>query len=341
MEYYRNRFKEYLNENWPVSIGEFSWESASVFEKMAQHDYEASFTEWQQAERERSKDRARDFLRETECWERFHALAHRIRQDSVVPFVGAGLSVPSGFPPWGRFLVSLLADAPHARERVEGLIAAGAYEEAAQVALEVLGVDAFAEEISNRLGRHRPVISGPVALLPELFVGEVITTNFDDVISEAYRSADVAFNREICGSALRAAPAQLGADRHCLLRIHGEARSRDGRVLTRSEYEQTYDNERTMAGLFRQIAGIRSFLFVGCSLANDRTLDALRQIKAEAPVGAAVHYALLPLPEPGERNARRLFLSEAGIHPIYYPADSHDQSIEDMLVSIIEGGPDD
>jgi hypothetical protein len=93
-----------------------------------------------------------------------------------------------------------------------------------------------------------------------------------------------------------------------------------------------------MAGLFGQLAGIRSFLFLGCSLLSDRTLSALRNIKAEAPVGGAVHYAFLPVPNDEERNARRLFLSEAGIHPIYYPAHNHDQCIEDMLITVIEGG---
>lgn len=336
MEYYRERFHEYLNDTWPVSIDVFSWDSASVFRSMSPKDYEASFNEWHQSERKNSKERALEFLQETECLERFFALIHRVKLGNVVPFVGAGLSIPSGFQPWGEFLLSLLADAPQARQAVRDFVAVGKFEEAAQVAFDSLGPDAFAEEISNRLGRREVDVLGPVRLLPQLFQGEIVTTNFDDVLSSSYADSGNAFAREISGAALRAAPAQLGADRHCLLRLHGEARSAEGRVLTMSEYDETYDEARAMSGLLEKISGIRSFLFLGCSLSSDRMLSALRKIKSDSPQGSPAHYAFLPLPAEDERNARRLFLGEAGIHPIYYPAHGHDQCIEDMLIAMMQ-----
>jgi len=341
VEYLRQRFHEFLSDNWPVRVSEFTWETSEVFKSMAGHDYEASFVEWHQAERQRSKERAREFLDETGCKERFLALLERHRNGNVVPFVGAGLSIPSGFQGWGDFLTSLLADAPHAMEEVTSLIADGKYEEAAQIAHDQLGADAFSEEIGNRLGPHHRKVAGPVSLMPEVFNAEVVTTNFDYVLTKAYEQLGRRFDREICGAALRGAPARLGTERHCLLRLHGEAIEADGRVLTKQEYDATYTGQRTMAELFRELVGIRSFLFLGCSLREDRTIAALRDVKAAAPAGRPPHYAILPAPNANERNQRRHQLAEAGIHPIYYPPNDHDQCIEDLLICLAEGELDD
>jgi hypothetical protein len=44
--------------------------------------------------------------------------------DKIVPFVGAGLSAPFGYPGWGRFLEGL-CPTPEARTTVHEFIAAG------------------------------------------------------------------------------------------------------------------------------------------------------------------------------------------------------------------------
>lgn len=340
-DYFRQRFDEYLNENWPVKIYDFPFDSAEIFKKLAKADYEVSFVEWVQQERQKSRERAKEFLEQTECLDRFRALLSRLKTESVVPFVGAGMSIPSGFQRWGDFILSLLADAPDARMEVIALVDTGLYEEAAQVAYDQLGGDALTEEITNRLGPHHKKVAGPILLLPGIFKGEVFTTNFDYVASYAYEEADNRFVAEICGPALREAMGRLGMDRHCLLRIHGEAASTIGRVLTKTEYETTYTEERSLAALLGEISGPRSFLFMGCSLQSDRTLEALKQIKAASPIQRPPHYAILPLREDDDRNGRRRQLGEAGIHPIYYPDGDHDQCIEDLLICLADGKVDD
>jgi hypothetical protein len=111
MEYFRQRFIDELNDGGPVEISGFTWPSAEVFETMAKHDYEVTFTDWVEDQKQQAKVRAREFLTETRCLERFHALNSRFRNGNVLPVVGAGLSLASGFKPWGAFLLSLLADA--------------------------------------------------------------------------------------------------------------------------------------------------------------------------------------------------------------------------------------
>lgn len=347
MEYFRQRYNDFLNENGPVEIAGFTWENADVFEKMTtgpngEHgDYEALFTTFVQDQIQQAEERTAEFLRETQCLDRFRALTARQKNGQVLPFVGAGMSIASGYRPWGAFLLSLLSDAPAARAGVEALLAGGEYEEAAQVVHDILGPGIFAEEIANQLGRHRLNTSGPVCLLPRLFDSEVLTTNFDYVLTHVFNGAQRPFANEFCGVRLREARQRIGNDPHCLLRLHGEADAQEGRILTRSEYDAAYNGDVSLTNILGALIGPRSLLFMGASLQSDRTFVALRDIRANGSDAPVRHYAFLPMPREDERQARRAFLAEAEIHPIYYPADDHDQCIEDMLITLMEGGLDD
>jgi hypothetical protein len=120
-------------------------------------------------------------------------------------------------------------------------------------------------------------------------------------------------------------------------RLHGAAGAAEGRVLTLDEYRAHYEQGGALTDVLGAIIGVRGFLFLGCSLQSDRTYQALRELKRRAHVDPSPHYAFLPLPEQG-RLERRRFLEQAGIHPIYYPLGEHDQSIEDLLITMQQGG---
>jgi type I restriction enzyme, S subunit len=145
MEYFRQRFRDYLDENWPVVISNLSWASADVFETMAEADYKASFSEWVQDQKQAAKERAKEFLKDTGCLERFRVLSHRHQNGFVLPLVGAGMSVPSGFPPWSTFLLSLSRDG-QLRLDVKSRIQQHRFEEAAQLIHDAWykGADRFA-----------------------------------------------------------------------------------------------------------------------------------------------------------------------------------------------------
>lgn len=338
MEYFRQRFIEELNEEGDIEIRGAIWPREYVLKTMDAEACENAFREWTDQAKNEAKERAFEFLAQTECLERFRLLVDRHAKRQVVPFVGAGMSLSSGFARWAEFLLSLLGDAPHEVENVRGLLENGAYEEAAQHVHDVLTPGVFNAEIAERMGPHKQRADGSVNLLPHLFAGEVVTTNFDHVLVNAFRNADKPFGTIICGADMRAAPAKLGNDKHALLRLHGEADIPDGRVLTLDEYNAVYAHGHELKGMLTALIGIRSFLFLGCSLTADRTLSALADIKAAAGIHMAPHFAFLPLPIPEQRHERRIFLERSGIHPVYYPPDDHEPHIEDLLISILEGG---
>lgn len=337
MEYFRERFIAYLDEGGPVEIAGLTWPNSEVFKGMAEADYDAHFSDWLGDQRQEAKERVRAFLTEYGCLDRFNTMMARHKAGYVLPFVGAGMSMTSGHQRWADFLLSLLADAPAARDAVQAHLALDEYEEAAQRVIEALGGNVFDEEIHNKMGSHRRICEGPVCLMPSVFQAEVFTTNFDYVLDHVYRNADLPFARVHKGSRLRQAAQNLGNDPHCLIRLHGEADDNEDRVLTLAEYDAAYAEGAGLKGAISNFVGARSLLFMGCSLHTDRTFSAFKAIKEEA-TPAIRHYAFLPFPGDDGRHPRRANLGEAEIHPIYYPANDHDQSIEDLLIAMMEGG---
>ena len=342
MEYFQQRFIDELNEEGDIDIRGVTFKRHDVLKNMDDAAHRVVLDDWVDQTITSSKDRAKEFLAENGCLDRFRQLCHRHRNGNILPFVGAGMSISSGFLLWGDFLKSLIPDAPQIHDDIEHHIQNGEYEEAAKLVRDTLGDGVLAEEIHSRLGMHHNRVNGPVNLLTLLFEAEVITTNFDYVLTKAYSRAGKGFRAEYCGSRLREAPERLANEPHCLLRLHGEAEAAEGRVLTLEEYEACYGEDGVLPDVLNAIKGPRGFLFLGCSLRSDRTYEALCEIKSQALVNQSPHYAFLPHPGEEDRYQRRIFLEAAGIHPIYYPTDEHDQAIEDLLITIQQGGiPDD
>lgn len=341
MEYFRQRFVEELNDEGLVSVRAFEWPPADVLQTMAPHDYEAHFLDWVGGQKQNSKDRAREFLERFGCLDRFNRLHSQLERQSVMPFVGAGLSRSTGFPLWDSFLEALTADYPALINQVRADLAVYRYEDVAQLLLGRMGADVFAEAIQNAFGSRAKTLRGPVQLLPFVFKRGCLTTNFDYVLNRVYDASDCRFKGEFAGTRLSEAPRRLADEPHCLLRLHGEADSAQGRVLTGGEYNACYGESGNYREIFKQLIANTSLLFLGCSLSVDRTIRALREIKQGAVVETPRHFAFLPLTEDTDREVRRNELGQADIHPIWYPPGDHDQAMEDLLISLMEGGFDD
>lgn len=338
MEYFRQRFIDALNEEGDIQVAGQVWTRHQVLETMDRDAERVVFNDWVDEQKIAAKDRCRTFLLEYGCLTRFNAMMARHQNGHVLPFVGAGMSMASGHKLWGEFLLSLLSDFPDAYVDVAAHLALYEYEEAAERVLHALGPGLLAEEIANQMGSHVRAAGGPVRLLPALFRAEVMTTNFDYILDRVYEEAEWRFAREFKGSQLRQAAQRLANDPHCLLRLHGEGDTAEDRVLTLTEYEAAYADNAGLTGALSALIGFRSLLFLGCSLHTDRTVQALRTIRQSANDEAVRHYAFLPFPGEASRARRRTELGEAEIHPIYYPPSDHDAGIEDLLVTMMEGG---
>jgi len=319
-----------------VHIRNKHWAPDEILEGLLDPDaYNDLFLDWVQERKEELIESAKAILDEYGLQDRFGKLKEVYARGAVVPFVGAGLSVSSGYPGWTAFLKQHIRETAINPDEFDQILRAGQYEEAAQKLADALG-PAFNEAVENAFGRSRD-ISGCIQLLPHVFDSCVITTNFDDVTKRCYEAAGKPFSEELSGEHSRELPKKLAEGKRILLKLHGTSTSARGRILTTAEYQKHYGDGEELQRAIEAICS-KTLLFVGCSLAVDRTLTAMKAfVQANGHDNIARHYAFLPAPgNDADKNARRDALIECNVYPIWYPAGAHDESIEALLLALME-----
>ncbi len=244
----------------------------------------------------------------------------------LLPFVGAGLSMDMGFPSWAGFLEGLAAECGKSGA-VAALLGEGKYEEAAEAIERGLSQEIFSRRIAHTFGKRRSdtcELKGAVLALAEMAAGAVVTTNFDRILERVFREAGSAFEHVVWGSQVDSIRQAIAENKPFLLKIHGDAEERSGRVLTKREYEKHYtpgDPEGLRAQLARIFQG-RTVLFLGCSLGKDRTMDVLSELLRQA--SGLTHFAVVEKPaREDELFAKQQLLGQRGILPIFYPIGRH------------------
>ncbi|QLH37860.1 MAG: SIR2 family protein [Defluviicoccus sp.] len=224
----------------------------------------------------------------------------------MIPFIGAGMSAavkvagdPMRMPQWSELLLGL-AEGRQIEDNVTNLITKGDFEAAASLVDEDRpGVlpksvrDAFDREV---LSEYLAV--GALSYLPFLAEGPVITTNYDRVLEQVFDAAGCKFESLIFGPRPDETVEAIHADRHVLVKMHGDCRDRTDQILTAESYQAAYGDASATAGHQGRLGGLawllftnRPLLFLGCSLEHDRTVGVLRAIRERLP--GISHFAVL------------------------------------------------
>lgn len=347
MRFLYRTFKEELNQEETMQIidglVDIRGEKFTAFEilklatKEGQPDSVCNrvFSDWSAEFIERKVDEADEFLADFGSLERFNSLAALCKSGAIVPFIGAGMSSPSGYPMWTKFLENQRRQTDISKEELEWMLQQGEYEEAAEkIAMRMKG-PAFSEAVESSFCTNK-LIRGPVWLLPHIFKKNVVTTNFDNLLERCYKDEETAFTKSICGSESSELRRLLNGEKKLLLKLHGDAETENGRILTKSEYDRHYSGTDTLTKTMGLLADRFSLLFMGCSLTVDRTLTALKEhVDSEGHVNLPRHYAFLPAPDSETaRIERQQLLVDYHIYPIWYPSGTHDESISALLLKL-------
>jgi hypothetical protein len=256
------------------------------------------------------------------------ALVQSLRSSmGVIPFVGAGLSAPFKFPQWGDLLKQLAG--PAQKTRVERLVRESDFEGAAELLYERgRAADRLQEGIASSFDRQIPsseFAGKAVALLPYLTAGPVITTNYDRVLEHAFDLANRPFTRSIVGAEPDELVPAIQRNERVLFKIHGDCETRRGLTLTLQSYDLAYGHDRAsgrqardkLQGMLPILLTNRPFLFLGCSLETDRTLEAVKATyKQHARIG---HYAILAADDDADAfDKRQDALADIGIRVLWY-----------------------
>ena len=301
--------------------------------------YEQEFGYWLNEEwKPRQYDSREELLNYSGNRNRYIDLTKAVKRQQVVPFVGSGMSVPSGLPTWADFLMQTGEYAECDPLELDELIRHSSFEEAADLLSRSMNPTLFAERVEHNLRiNDSSSINGSVCLLPSLFPDLVLTTNLDNVLEHLYQLCNVPFAHPLSGRKLADYQQLKNPAERFLIKLHGDHQDQEGRVLLSSEYDEAYaENSKVrevVALLYRQ----NSLLFLGCSLGPDRTVRLIHDV-AGSGGNSPRHYAFLETPDcKTDRIARENFLTERGIFPIWYDL-PHDEAIVALLDGLYSDG---
>lgn len=340
---FEDQLQAEIDDQGTISIGNLSYTPKEILLKVDPDAFSEAFREW--FELSWLSDvisRADSLLKLGSNSTRFQDLASAIEKQLVIPFVGSGMSVPSGMKTWTGFLRELLTNTSMEPAEFETLLNQGEFEKVASQLRNHMTRQLF-DESFTRVFKTRTIesIRGPVRWLPYLFDASVLTTNFDDILERCYEDCSLPFATMFQGTDIGQFRTNLHSGDRCLLKLHGTIRIASSRVLTESEYEKFYRPRSNCRKQLQQLFSQRSMLFLGCGLSSDRTMEVLKYL-ADRDEHSASHFAILPLPlnedntlDDERRIQREHWLTERNIFPIWYQGE-HNDCIEALMVKLLQ-----
>lgn len=302
---------------------------------------------YEEAFREFRKERRHEALGEScfleqfgdEHWfqrnvDHFIQLVELMYAGAVVPFVGAGISASGGFSSWKDHLRRQGKTAHIASDRIEALLASGAYETVLEEIEAVRGREVFINEIRDEFSRNL-TIPDVVWRISELFADTVITTNYDRLIEQAYDTGEKGKVQVINGLNALEKP---DPKKITVIKLHGDIREPKRCILSKNQYDEAYGNgslnmHKPIPKLLAYHYKNSSLLFLGCSLRNDRTVQVFKTIKEgmgeeeETKQHFSIEQAPESLEEIAQRNAE---LAKLGITPIWFEKERY-EFVESIL----------
>lgn len=337
MEFLKPLYDEELNSEGEVEIVGSVFARSRILGELEPETYSLTFEEWVEERKANLLVKADKILNQYDNRNRFEQLKKGVKAGGTIPFVGAGLSLPSGYPGWTAFLYQLCEESHVPKEELDRLLGAGDYEQAAQVLHDDLGAALFNENLEGVFSSEKE-IAGVIHYLPLLFPDTtVITTNYDRLLERVYKGVEYGFDATKYGKSLSEVVRLMANGSRMLLKLHGECDQVADRVLLKAEYEAAYADGAAVSDFFSRVLFAKSMLFLGCSLCTDRTIaNMVAMVTKHKAETLPRHYAFLELKETDDRVARKKELAAANIFPIWYSEAEHDESIEALFVKLME-----
>lgn len=254
--------------------------------------------------------------------ERFEQFESCLIEGLVVPFIGAGISVESGFPTWKGHLIQQGRTSGIDTAHINDLLDNGQYEELIEEIEKMGYMDAFIQEIKDAFSKTGRITQTTLRL-SELFSDTLITTNYDHILEQAFDTG-AENNIQLLDSSNILNPPEI--DKTTIIKLHGDIRQPTKCIISKNQYNEAYGNE--MLDLTKPIPKVLSYhyktsslLFLGCSLNRDRTMEVFQAVKTlMGDKDRPQHFSLESMPKiEAELAARNAYLLNFGITPIWFP----------------------
>lgn len=268
--------------------------------------------------------------KEPDCRDWFEQLC--AVQSEIVPFIGAGVSKNingTAYPLWKEFLEEIAKREllSEEAEKLERLIKANCYEQAASFLQKSLGDVLFRDNVKRIFGADR--LSGvkfpeTVRLLTQLFHGNIFTTNIDRVIETAFEQLKQRKIQTLVPKMqIDQANQSIDENTSCLIKLHGDVNEFTSWVLTEEQYDSVYgknpEDTTPFVSILERLMISRKLLFIGCGLVQDRTYDVLSRIIQKN--NTYKHFAFTECPKNHDEQIykKRQLINSWNIYPIWFP----------------------
>jgi NAD-dependent SIR2 family protein deacetylase len=220
------------------------------------------------------------------------------QSNKVIPFLGAGVSIPFGLPNWGGLLKELDKGLNEVdQQKYQDLIDEGNYFRALSL-LKTYSVAYNNEQsIKNDIKRilknsQRKQDSNNHNLVDILKLDSqfIATTNYDNILSEYRMKYRDDFSIPLTLKTLEEVNDLLNNDVQQILHFHGNYDTPSSMIVTEEDYEELY-NEGKIESVLNAIMANRSLLFIGFSF-NDQYFKDLYN-KIYETIGGE-HFIIVP-----------------------------------------------
>ena len=260
---------------------------------------------------------------------------------NLVPFVGAGLT-RFAYHSWKGTLNELAGKITNRNDsrQVKKLIRDGLYMDAAQQLENLRTPSNLARDIAhlfssdhldNKMGE---LPKEAVSLLPWLFQGLVLTTNFDETLETVYRECGYTF-QTVSHPGHPVLEQFIKNQNHCgLFKMHGTVTGNlieyENIVFTSEQYDRHYGEGSPLLHDLKSCFDKRLMFFLGCSLEKDRTMDILQ----DSIIQDVNHYAILGCKK-SEKDEKVRKLGGKHIRVILYDH-RHHEAVRIILEHLLE-----
>ena len=266
----------------------------------------------------------------------------------LIPFVGAGLSVPC-YPLWPKALKELAEQVavPETKSDILDMVEGENPQllEAAQALEDYWGQRGMSDHLlelfsAAKIQEHREKLPHQsVWLLPRLFPGKpAVTTNFDRVLETVYHMQGCPFDTKIFPNSQELQDQLRQGERHGLLKLHGDIGSETleytSIIFGKRQYQGAYQPGTPMVANLQAWFSGKMLLFLGCSLKADEYLNLLQEVVQLHP--GVTHYAILECEDVRDAAARaRQLRDQWGIQALFYPKGRH-EAVRVILEKLLE-----
>ncbi len=248
------------------------------------------------------------------------------RKNKLIPFIGAGLSIPYELPNWDDLLRKLSSELID-DEKIQNIVELDINTKEYWSAIENIKYHSFKDDFSIQKkvvdimleAKVNEVEDDNYKDIAKLDVPFYLTTNYDNNISNYLESEYSSIILSEAGVSTQRWTIQENMKQ--VIHLHGTFSSPKSIVLTKEKYDELYNNE-TYTSLFSFLKTSFTFLFVGFSY-SDKYIEYL--INEKKYIFNDYHYILMANPTP---EIRRECINKYKLHIIPYEVENITDSKE-------------